>query len=802
MRVLPVIVLLFLIVPMHVSNAVGPSESRTMNIVALSGNQTIGGYGYNTTFYASSNLSILNQSSISFINVKIIFNVAAGTSFFNIEGNLSLFGSSISTTGSLLHFNDSNKRGNFLKIVDSNLTFSGDMNVSWKNLTISNSTFAHALRNLPLRTVFLNDTGEVSLSRFNVTCQSGSGFSRSYSASQNGQPIVVSGNDLYSGSENASFIPLIDQLVISLNYTLGNGTGTIGFHIGNATLGYYNESISLNEGSNCDSTTYTMNSFSNISSFPETGKIPVSVFVPFGENVTIWHSNIIFNSNDSLYKSGISHNFIIFSHSRIQMANDIISSNNVGEYSLKDVLNPLKTGVYLTGNSTIIFISPLFYGGDASFDPVICSANSTMFILSEVLQRIESGNSSIVVNSAGPVSSGGSMMNASLMESMELNSNKMVHGLGGRYANYSTALVFFKDKRGGNSTAIYDFKFLYGSWAFYFSTDPSRIFSGDLYYRNYSVNASYDSVKLATSIGNNSISVDSYVYGNFAVSRSISMAISIGMPSFREEYSFNLSELNGNSGEWFNHTFTFSEFQNTSRGIISWIFRYNNSLVMENESGVENITVPGAMNTFIIRETNLNISNGWIASFNGVTHKSMTSTITVYLPLSSVRIFVPEQRLCKPASANITAIMGKVYNITFMRILVEVHIDLSGNYKNSQLTIRIGNRFFSGSISSLNVTLPMGNYTISVYSGSVELCSQRLYIHAMNQNVNVQVPQAGTDQNPWNIFWNNIWIAFLLSLIVFLYIVFSRKMYMRFCTACLSEVSFLKPMHRCPKKNK
>ena len=99
MRVLPVIVLLFLIVPLHAPNGVDSPVNRSMNIVALSGNQTIGGYGYNTTFYAGKNLSILNQSSISFINVKIIFNVASGISYFNIEGNLSLFGSSISTTG-------------------------------------------------------------------------------------------------------------------------------------------------------------------------------------------------------------------------------------------------------------------------------------------------------------------------------------------------------------------------------------------------------------------------------------------------------------------------------------------------------------------------------------------------------------------------------------------------------------------------------------------------------------------------------------------------------------------------------
>ena len=802
MRVLPVIVLLFLIVPLHAPNGVDSPVNRSMNIVALSGNQTIGGYGYNTTFYAGKNLSILNQSSISFINVKIIFNVASGISYFNIEGNLSLFGSSISTAGSMLNFNDGYKKGDFLRIVDSNLTFSGNMNVSWKNITISNSSFTHAFRNLPMRTIFLNDTGEVSLSRFNVTCQSSAGFSMSYSASQNGQPIVVSGIDPYSGSKNVSFIPLIDQLVISLNYTLGNSTGTIGFHIGNATLGYYNESVSLSRGSYCGSTTYTMNSFSNISSFPQDGKIPVSVFVPFGENVTIWHSGIIFNSNDSLYESGISHNFIIFMHSRIEMANDIMSSNNIREYSLNEVLNPLKTGVYLMDNSTIVFMSPFFYGGGAGFDPVICSTSSSMFILSEVLQRIESRYSSIFVNNPESVSSAGSMMNASMMGSMELNSNEMVHELGRRYTNYSTVLVFYKDVGSGNLTAIYDFKFLYGSWSFYFSTDPSRIFSGDLYYRNYTVNVSYDSVKLTTSIDNNSVSVDSYVYGNLAVSRSISLGISLGMPSFREDYNFNLSELNGNSGEWLNHTFRFSEFQNSSRGIISWIFRYNNSLVMENESGVENITVPGIMGLFTIREKNLNISGGWIATFNGVTYKSMTSTIAVYLPLSPVRIFVPEQRMYKPASANITAVPGTVYNITFAKILAEVHIDLPGNYKNSQLTIWIGNRSFSDSGSSLNVTLPMGNYTMSVYSGSVELYSQRIFIHSISQDLLVQVPHAETDQNLWSIFWNNIWIPFFLLVIVSIYAVFSRKIYMRFCPMCLSEVGFLKPRHRCPKKNK
>ena len=125
MRVIPVIVLLFLLISsygVHHSHSKGISDISSTIII---GNQTIGGTGYNSTFYSAGNITTDADSSVIFLNTNIVFEAKSGISSFTINGNLTLVNSSILTYGSLLDFNDTSIHGTYLVINNSRLNFSG-----------------------------------------------------------------------------------------------------------------------------------------------------------------------------------------------------------------------------------------------------------------------------------------------------------------------------------------------------------------------------------------------------------------------------------------------------------------------------------------------------------------------------------------------------------------------------------------------------------------------------------------------------------------------------------------------------
>ena len=144
MRVIPAIVLIFLLSSTYgLPHSYGHTVNNGYSTIVM-GNQTIGGMGYNSIFYSAGNITTSNHSSVIFLNTNIIFQAVSGMSSFSINGNLTLVHSSITTDGSTLEFNDTSLYGNSLTFNNSRLNFSGSFQVSGKHIEILNTSFTHS----------------------------------------------------------------------------------------------------------------------------------------------------------------------------------------------------------------------------------------------------------------------------------------------------------------------------------------------------------------------------------------------------------------------------------------------------------------------------------------------------------------------------------------------------------------------------------------------------------------------------------------------------------------------------------
>ncbi|MFG1556041.1 MAG: hypothetical protein AAE985_06215 [Thermoplasmataceae archaeon] len=800
MRVIPVIVLLFLLISSYgVHHSVNKGISAESSTIII-GNQTIGGMGYNSTFYSAGNITTDADSSVIFLNTNIVFEAKSGISSFTINGNLTLVNSSILTYGSLLDFNDTSIHGTSLVINSSRLDFSGTFDVSGRNLGIMNSSFTHSYKYLPMKTTFSNDTGNITLSSLNVTDASSASFVDVYTMNQNGQPISITHTYEYSGTRLNPFIPFIDSEAIKINYTLGNVTGSIRISLGNGSSGYINRSIVMDGNSTCINLVYQDNHFSSLNSYPINGKVPVNITIPYGENITVWKSSIVFLSNDSLYLNGTSHNFIIFNNSTMNMVSDSLISNNQSRYSMNGIINPLKRGIILDGNSWVNFISTAFYAGNSGITPIISSENSSFFIYSEVLQRIKSNISYVVIANAEPSELASQVSTISVnITAMEGKANNLLHEVQNCFRTYSTALVEYKIMN-SSVKSIADFILPYSDWNFYFSLNPDEMFSGHRYVENYSVNVSMVDVRINSRAYNNSLEVSAVINDLYENSNNLIMNLSFRMVSYSAYYKFKVSELSLNSMEWYNHTFTFPLIQNTTNGIIAWSLQYNNTLNIETGTGSQSITIPGAIHEFSLYAVNLSMSKGWLVFADGEPFHSSTNLMDIFLPVNTAKIYIPDQRMFYPVNRNLDEKPGLLNNITFSKIIANVSIEISGYPERNNSYLSIGNLVYVPDNRTLNFSLQMGNYSLSIYSGNSQIYTATIFIYKMNQTIVISLHKGAVANKPPTDILNKIYPIIAAVGVIICMAAFIRVRYLRMCPLCLSEVGFIHLRHRCPYK--
>lgn len=801
MRAIPAIVLLFILVTNqglphlngHVENVVG----TTITI----GNQTIGGMGYNSTFYSAGNITTENDSSVTFLNTNIVFEATSKKSSFDINGNLTLIHSSIVTDGSILEFNDTSIHGMFLNMSNSRLNFSGSFDVSHKNVEIMNTSLTHSQGCIPLKTTFTNDTGNITSSSLNVTETSSTSFMGVYELNQNGQPITISGRYEYSGCQMNPFIPFIDSETIKMNYTLGNVTGIIGISTGNSLMGFINRSINFNESSTCINLRLEDNQSSNLGSYPITGKVPVNITIPYGENITIWKSSIVFQSNDSLYLNGSSHNFITFINSSMNMISDNLKSNNLRQYSMNGILDPMKRGIMIEGKSSINFISTAFYSSHSGISPIICSENSSFFIYSEVLQRIRSNLSSVSIPNAEPSEMvDQTSKNTINITTMEGKADNLIHNLQSGFQSYSVALVEFKINNSYESTNISDFILHYNTWSFYFSLNPSDTFAGYSYIENYTTNVSMLSLTIHSHDDNSSLEISVALYDLYEISNNITMNLSFKMANYSSYYTFKEVELIPDTTTWNNHTFTFPIAQNSTLGLITWSIQYNNTLNVEEREGSQNITIPGEMHEFSLNAINMTMTKGWIAYADGELFHSSTRIMDIFLQVNNAQIYIPNQRMYFPDIHNIEAKQDSLTNITFSKIVANVSVEISGYSVTNNTFMTIANSIYGLNKYQINIPIPMGNYSISIYSENSQIYAGNVFINEKNQSIVISVHEKKvTHYSPITIL-GEIYPFIVGGAVIAGIGIFVRLRYLRICPLCLSEIGFIHRRHRCPYK--
>ena len=239
---------------------------------------------------------------------------------------------------------------------------------------------------------------------------------------------------------------------------------------------------------------------------------------------------------------------------------------------------------------------------------------------------------------------------------------------------------------------------------------------------------------------------------------------------------------------------------NTTSAIIIWSLQYNNTLNIEKMVGSQNITIPGVMHEFSLDAINISMSKGWIAYADGLSFHSSTSIMNIFLPVNIAQIYIPDQRMYSPNIHYMDEYPGSINNITFSKIVANIRIEISGLSHLNNTSLAIANLIVYPVHGFLNFSLPMGNYTLFIYSGNSQLYTTTLFIYKINQSMVISVPQGAIPGNMPKTILNEFYPLILGGVAGVIFGILIRVRYLRICPFCLSEVGFVHFKHRCSYK--
>jgi hypothetical protein len=223
-------------------------------------------------------------------------------------------------------------------------------------------------------------------------------------------------------------------------------------------------------------------------------------------------------------------------------------------------------------------------------------------------------------------------------------------------------------------------------------------------------------------------------------------------------------------------------------------------LNIETGIGSQSITIPGAMNEFSLYAVNLSMSKGWLVFADGEPFHSSTSLMDIFLPVNTAKIYIPDQRMFYPDIRNLDEKPGLLNNITFSKIIANVSIEISGYPEKNNSYLSIGNLVYEPVNRTLNFSLQMGNYSLSIYSGNSQIYTATIFIYEMNQTIVISLHKGAAANNPPTDILNKIYPIIAAGGVMICMGAFIRVRYLRICPLCLSEVGFIHLRHRCPYK--
>lgn len=736
----------------------------------------------NPTLYIPGNLTINNSNLQILCHYNLIF-TGMELHHFIFASNASISHENISSiSGNLSVCNLYS--GLSLTISDSYLHYNGTM-------TMFNSSihFYYSSLKGTIFTKFSNDSFESVNSTFRVVhpLQDKKEFYIS-SIHQNGQPISSSRFFPYTYSGSTLPVMPITMVQTCMNYTKNPGSSLLllNFSMGNRFK--FNESIFLNNTAGIYLLNTSLPAPWYDGGFTEGEKIQVNYTMDNQSELTLWSSKFNFFSNSSLNISGLRHNFMVFSHSRIFAENSTFSGNS-GNWEINGFINSSRTGLLLENESKIILMDSGFQGVSTSstgnLSPIMTWKNSTVEVWKSPL--IESIANSKYFRDENLGFSGIGNNYSSTLKSANKYLGKFT--LGG--INSGSVLVLFENNSSSYEYNIFKFN-LYGKTN-YISLSTGSLFQSAFPTENITLkNASF--IKMSTFTKN--------IEGNFSIimnmesigGNSTDINVKYSIEYSGRTYIGNFSR--GKLPEEKNASFLFniSRIPDLSNSIIfiNSTVTFNNSYFVQEMNLSNFVPLSPYFYSYRLWENGITPGKKWTVGFDGSTYSSYGNCIEINstegfacITPYSTGYFIPGDKLLKifpgNTSINYTHLMGNFTIICTSSIKYNLSVDdisiihAEGNY---------------------TITLPYGNYTIFLNSGRIDKKIE-IWINASNMVIYAGIYSPNLVKS--DLF---MYLAVVLVMISIIMAV-CRKFFISFCPDCMElKRPFGLQIHHCTARKK
>ena len=718
------------------------------------------------TVYICGNFTANTQNKTLLSNHILIF-VGNGTHNLWISDNLTIQNESIQSNYGMLNVENTMK-GIRIRIDNTIFRYHGIFSFNNSTLNIQNSIFLGG----HIRAKFSYDHIIVRNSSLNTTSTIAN-YKRSYqvgSICKNGQPSggYLPVNFTFRKGKFSQFP--INFIILYINYTASSNEN-ISISLKPSGLSKINENLSLLKERTGEKFQFSLKKPLYANSIRNNTRFWGYINATSPENITIWSTKILLNSTSQLNFTGVTHNYILFSHSDIVLFGTIVNGLS-GNYSVNGILNINKTGIIGANNSSLIIIDSSFMGWGGYLNqnnsPIVLESGSEMKMFKPLIIGAYMHNLRKIINLKNSTITGNQHISVQLPEKYySVAFNKSVSGY---------VMVLNMSQR------FETFRFLNFSVFgrdYYFTISASRILEiPDLEF-NVSLNFTsqvladvstfYNSTSINVQVIEHSFYNDSWdVYSDYSISYD---GISLNRTSF-------LNLVSAGSLDRKNLTLPRYSSFNATRLSAFIIIKYFN--------GVTNITyrlnistvIPPHYYNYSLTESGLPKNTTWRVFANNTIYNTSGNCMMLHTLSLKLKVEVMNTSLYHPKYRVICFSPGKAV-IQFVRTYGLVHIVILSNVDD--YNIIYDNQTFHFSSNNITVKLPYGRTPLKLEDkyGAREL---NVTLYQECERIFISLP--GTEINYFGL---TTYFIVILAMVMSSYLLIKRTFY-SFCPYCMEIV--------------
>ncbi|MGP6207224.1 hypothetical protein ACNF42_04225 [Cuniculiplasma sp. SKW3] len=489
------------------------------------------------------------------------------------------------------------------------------------------------------------------------------------------------------------------------------------------------------------------------------------------QNITIWGAKLALYSTSVLNYTGITHNFIMVSQSKLIVVNSIIKGKS-GNFENDGIPNCSKTGLIGTNNSSILMINPTFldWTGDLNLSnsPVVLEKGSTLKMFTSIILRGDMHNLTEIVNLSNLTIFGNNGVK------VELPEKYYSYGANGRISAYVMVLNMSNNFEIFNNFNVFIFNRSYS-----FSINSSKIMAIHEFVFNISLNFT-SQIYSSISVEYNNTTVNTHFmeesFYNVSQNVSLSYGITYGENRTFDEDYYNKMEtgLMNTQSETLQRESSF----NWTELYAYIVIEYFNGLKTIQVQKSLTLQVPPHYFNYSLEESGLPSNSTWGIVVNNRMYQTSTTYLRIGLLKPKEVVRVENTSLYHPESAEFCMEHGKL-DIQFARTYGYVNIIILSSVNNYHITY--DNLTFEFKEDNITLRIPYGitSLTIKDRYGIKEI---NVSLYTKCEKVIVSMPGPKIDYLPMMVE-----TGVIIAISSTAYFIIRREFY-SFCPYCMELV--------------